>query len=148
MDTKEDLLEELMRFGMQELLEPAADLMASVQGPIEIIVGLVDLHVRQHAKEQLLCMVGDTELRSLSPSRRREIVVLRDRYEAMWEGAIREGSEGGLFHVPDVKLAVFAVLEMCTGVIYWYAPNGRLTLDEISNMFVDMTLSLLGTAQG
>jgi hypothetical protein len=35
-------------------------------------------------------------------------------------------------------------LEMCTGVVSWYSPDGRLGLDEIADIFVDMTLSLLG----
>jgi hypothetical protein len=69
---------------------------------------------------------------------------LRDSYESLWEETIDSGSRGGDFHVPDVKLATFALIEMCSGVAYWYSPNGRLSLDAISKAFVEMSLNLLG----
>ncbi len=143
MGSKEDLLDRLMRASMEHLLVPAADILQSTPDPRERIVRLVDLHVQKHAKERLLSVVADTELRSLSPARRLELVAMRDEYEAMWQETIAEGVREGYFRVADVKMAVVAVLEMCTGVAHWYSPAGRLTLDEISRAFVDMTVSLL-----
>jgi len=143
MGTKEDLLDRLMRESMRRLLDPARDLMESTDDPVERVVGLVELHVRKHARDNLMCLVGDTEIRSLSPARRREMVALRDAYQVMWEEAIADGAARGRFRVPDVKIAVLALLEMCTGVAHWYAPGGRLSLDEISKTFVGMALSLL-----
>jgi AcrR family transcriptional regulator len=141
--TKEDLLEELMRESMRHLLDPARSMFDEVTDPLDRIVHLVDLHVRKHAEENLLSLVGDTEIRSLSPTLRREMVALRDAYQRMWEEAIRDGAERGTFRVPDVKLASFALIEMCTGVAYWYSPGGRLSLDEIVKSFVQMATGLL-----
>jgi AcrR family transcriptional regulator len=143
MITKEDLLEELMRESMRHLLDPAQSMFAVVTDPLDRIVRLVDLHVRKHAEENLLSLVGDTEIRSLSPPLRREMVALRDAYQRMWEDAIQDGAGRGIFQVPDVKLAAFALIEMCTGVAYWYSPGGRLSLDEIARSFVKMAISLL-----
>jgi AcrR family transcriptional regulator len=143
MGTKEDLLDRLMRESMRRLLDPARELMESTGDPVERVAGLVELHVRKHARDNLMCLVGDTEIRSLSPARRREMVALRDAYQGMWEEAVADGAAQGRFRVPDVKIAVFALLEMCTGVAHWYAPGGRLSLDEISKTFVGMALSLL-----
>ena len=146
MGTKEDLLERLMRSSMQRLLEPAAEFMKSVSDPVERLARLVDLHVREHARENLLCIIGDAELRSLSPERRRGIVTLRDAYQKTWEATIAEGCGAGRFKVPDVKLAAYALIEMCTGVAYWYTPRGRLGLDQISTSFTAMALSLVSGA--
>lgn len=146
--TKEDLLERMMLESMTELLTPAKALAESVNDPGERVAGLVAVHVRRHAQERQLCRVGDTEIRSLSPARRARVVALRDTYQAIWAETIASGVEAGLFAVPDVKLATFALLQMCTGVAHWYKPQGRLSLDEISAAFVVMTLALLSGGAG
>ncbi|HEV2373628.1 MAG TPA: TetR/AcrR family transcriptional regulator [Streptosporangiaceae bacterium] len=141
--TKEDLLERMMNESMTELLAPARDVSQGGAGPAERVRALVDLHVRRHASHAQLCRVGDTELRSLTKARRARIVALRDEYQAIWEDAIATGSAAGEFAVPDVKTATMAVLQMCTGVAYWYSPRGRLSLDEVSDAFVAMATALL-----
>ncbi len=141
--TKEDLLDRLMRKSMMGLLEPGRELVEQNPDPHSRIVELVDLHVRRHAEDNLLSVVGDAEIRSLTASRRREAVAMRDAYELLWEETIQQGVKEGRFEVPDVKLATLALLEMCSGVAYWYSPSGRLSLDAISKGFVDMALSLL-----
>jgi AcrR family transcriptional regulator len=144
MGTKEDLLERMMVEGITELLlTPARDLADSVSDPAERIDGLVALHVRRHAEHPQLCRVGDAEIRSLSSARRARVVALRDAYQTIWEETIAIGVASGLFAVPDVKLATFALLQMCTGVVDWFAPRGRLSLDEIIEAFVVMARALL-----
>lgn len=141
--TKEDLLERMMSESMSELLTPAKAAAERAGDPIARIGALVDLHVRRHATYSQLCLIGDTELRSLSPARRAGIVALRDEYQSLWQRAIAEGAAAGTFAVPDVSLATMALLQMCTGVAYWYAPEGRLSLDAISAAFVAMAVALL-----
>jgi AcrR family transcriptional regulator len=143
--TKEDLLDRLMHKSMRGLLEPGREVVETTDDPRERIVKLVDLHVRRHAEDNLLSIVGDAEIRSLTPARRRRAVALRDAYEDLWEETISEGVRRGDFRAPDVKLATFALLEMCSGVAYWYSPNGRLSLDAIAKAFVEMALSLLSS---
>ncbi|HET7173863.1 MAG TPA: TetR/AcrR family transcriptional regulator [Nocardioidaceae bacterium] len=143
MGTKEDLLERMMRDSMQSLLSSAQDAVEAASNPPAQLARLVDVHVRKHARDNMLSLVADTELRSLSPDRRREIVKLRDAYESVWASVISAGASSGVFKVPDVKLAIFAILGMCTGVVYWYSPDGRLSLDDISAAYVSMALSLL-----
>lgn len=144
MGTKEELLDRLMKKSMLGLLEPGQQILEESDEPGDRIIELVDLHVRRHAEDNLLSIVGDTEIRSLTAARRREAVALRDAYEALWEETIRQGVEEGVFVVPDAKLATLALLEMCSGVAYWYSRSGRLSLDAVSKGFVDMALNLLG----
>jgi len=44
---------------------------------------------------------------------------------------LREGVEAGVFNVPDVKVASYAILLMCTGVSSWFAEKGRLGGEEV-----------------
>jgi AcrR family transcriptional regulator len=138
--TKEELLERMMHESMSQLLEPARQVRGD---PVQRICALVDLHVRRHARASHLCLVGDTELRSLSRARRARIVALRDEYQAIWADAITSGVESGDFGVPDAGIAAMALLQMCTGVAHWYSPRGRLTLDQVSAAFVTMAKALL-----
>ena len=143
MHSKEDLLMQIMRDDMEVLVEGARDILESTVDPIEQVTQLVAFHVGRHARYSLRAIVGDTELRSLSEDSRREIVGLRDHYEIMWRETITTGARQGQFRIGDVKMSALALLEMCTGVAHWYSPNGRMTMEEIVNNFVDMALSLL-----
>jgi hypothetical protein len=138
--SKEELLERMMDESMSQLLAPAR---AVTGDPAQRICVLVDLHVRRHARESQLCRVGDTELRSLSRTRRARIVALRDEYQAIWADAITSGVQSGAFVVPDASIAAMALIQMCTGVAHWYSPRGRLTLDQVSAAFVTMAKALL-----
>jgi AcrR family transcriptional regulator len=138
--SKEELLEQMMDESMSQLLAPAR---AVTGDPAQRICVLVDLHVRRHARESQLCRVGDTELRSLSRTRRARIVALRDEYQAIWADAITSGVQSGAFAVPDASIAAMALIQMCTGVAHWYSPRGRLTLDQVSAAFVTMAKALL-----
>jgi AcrR family transcriptional regulator len=144
--TKEDLLERMMQQSMTALLEPARRLTATQADPARRLAGLVDLHVRRHASESQICLVGDTEIRSLSPASRARVVALRDEYQDIWAQTLAAGVAAGLFAVPDVPLAAKALLQMCTGVAHWYRPEGRLSLDELSRSFVEMAGALTRSA--
>lgn len=146
--TKEELLERMMVQSMTELLTPARALAEVVSDPRERLAGLVDLHVRRHARQRQQCQVGDTEIRSLSSARRAGVIALRDRYQAIWAETIASGVRSGQFAIPDEKLATLALLQMCTGVAHWYTPRGRLSLDEISTAFVEMALAMLSDGHG
>jgi len=85
-------------------------------------------------------IVGDTEIRSLTEVSRRNFVALRGRLRGHLGGHGTRGRRFGCLHCPDIKLATFALLQMCTGVSYWYSPRGRLSLDSVSDGFVGMAL--------
>ncbi len=145
MDTKEDLLMSMLHEGMSALLGLAEAELQGVDDPAAQIAALISVHVHRHGEHRRLHSLSDNEVRvrSLSPDRRAELVALRDAYEAFWLRALRLGVATGRFRVPDAKLAVYALLEMCTGVAHWYRPEGRLSLDEISSAFTEMAFALL-----
>ena len=57
---------------------------------------------------------------------------------------MRRGLESGEFHVSDKSLARFALLAMCNGVVSWYSPRGRLSIDEIARHFIAMAYGIVG----
>jgi len=143
MSSKEDLLVGMMRENILTLLRDAEKELTGRRRPTERLAALVEVHVTTHATQRLLCIVSDTELRSLSKERREEVVAYRDRYEDLWRETIDLGVASGDFATHDTAVASSALLEMCTGVAHWFREGGRLSLAEINALYIDMALGLL-----
>ena len=46
--------------------------------------------------------------------------------------------------MPDPKIATLAVIAMLTGVNTWYRAGGRLSLDEVQQIYWDMVRRAVG----
>jgi AcrR family transcriptional regulator len=141
--SKEDLLLDIIKTSMFELRAGAERAMDEADTPAEQLGGLVRAHVMMHGRMRLEALVSDTELRSLSESERKGAVTLRDRYEERWDEVIEAGAEAGEFEVAEPKLVRLALLQMCTGVAYWYSPAGDTSLPHIADSFADLALSMV-----
>ena len=135
MSSKEQLLFDIMREVMEELIEHTEEEMA-VAGPehIDRVVAFLRASIHFHATRQKQTFIGNSELRGLSPEHRAEIVELRDRYETILRDALQAAQEEGSLEVSDVQLATFAALALCTSVAIWYRPDGRLSLQDLDQM--------------
>ncbi len=143
-ESKEDLLLDIIRTSMSELRAAAQESLANSETPAERLAGLVRGHVTVHGRMRLDAIVSDTELRSLSEAERKGAVKLRDRYEQQWQEVIDEGVAANDFYVTDPKLVRLALLQMCTGVAYWYSPAGDRALPHIADAFADLALLMVG----
>jgi hypothetical protein len=88
------------------------------------------------------------ELRALSHERLSAILRLRGAYEKELRRILREGAESGDFAVGDVALTAMAIIQMMTGVIVWFRPDERLSVDEVADTYHDMTMRLVGARPG
>jgi hypothetical protein len=84
------------------------------------------------------------ELRSLSRDRLTVILRLRAGYEKELRQILRDGVEAGAFLVDDVTLTAMAIIQMITGVIVWFRPDERLSVDEVTETYHRMTMRLVG----
>jgi len=143
MTTKEDLLVNIMEYGLSRLIAAAELVSERTAGPISRLASLIQLHVWVHGVGQKSASVVDTEYRSLTGERLERIREMRDRYEGIWRSTIQEGVSIGCMDVPEPKLASFALLEMCTGVSHWYSANGELSLSYIGESYANYGLDLV-----
>lgn len=143
MDTKEDLLVTIMERGLVEQLEAVRKAAHELRAPEQRLAALVQLHVAYHGINRLSALVADNEFRALSQENRTKIGRLRDEYESYWRDTLGGGISAGVFRIEDAKLAGLALLEMCTGVVHWYSPDGPLSLRDIEVGFADMALALV-----
>lgn len=143
MSTKEDLLVEMLTENILTLLHDAEVATQTMVKPTDKLAALVRVHVRIHTSQRLLCIVSDTELRSLTGAPKDRIIAYRDNYEGLWREVVESGTRSGDFQVRDTAVAARALIEMCTGVAHWYKPEGRLDLDDLGDMYVELCLRAL-----
>ncbi|WP_170508697.1 TetR/AcrR family transcriptional regulator [Ruegeria arenilitoris] len=134
---KQSLLFRLMQDHMQELLaayealEPQADALGALRQ-------FVGFHIRFHMQRPDEVFIAYMELRNLTPKNFAEIEKLRRRYEDALQSILLAGQKDGLFSVQDAKIATLAVIAMLNGVMTWYRAGGRLSLDEVEQIYWDM----------
>ncbi|WP_170422108.1 TetR/AcrR family transcriptional regulator [Ruegeria arenilitoris] len=134
---KQSLLYRLMQDHLQDLLAAyaALDTPSDAEDALRRFVGF---HIRFHLERPDEVFIAYMELRNLTPENFSEIEVLRRSYEDSLEGILQDGQNAGLFSVADTKIATLAVIAMLNGVMTWYRTGGRLSLDEVEQIYWDM----------
>lgn len=134
---KQSLLFRLMREHMQELLE-AYDAQEKADDALDALRRFVGFHIRFHLQRPDEVFIAYMELRNLTPENFAEIEDLRRTYEDSLERILSKGQKAGQFSISDTKIATLAVIAMLNGVMTWYRAGGRLSLDEVEQIYWDM----------
>lgn len=142
--SKEALLEDLMTTFMDWLRGEVMHAVARATTPEERLGNAVRAHVLCHGRDQHGAIVADTELRGLGSERLERVIALRDSYEWIFRQLVIDGVKQRAFSVSDPNLATKALLLLCTGVAMWYREGGRLALDEVADVHVELALAMLG----
>lgn len=144
--TKEDLLYSLMLQHMERLHESWAIASRGDGDPTQRLSRFVTNHIHFHVERRHSTHVNNMELRSLSPERLSAILKLRSAYEKELRQILRDGAASGAFKVEDTTLNAMAIIQMITGVIVWFRPDERLSVEEVTATYHQMTMRLVGAA--
>jgi AcrR family transcriptional regulator len=142
--TKEDLLFTLMREHMEGLIEAWERARPATADPAERLAAFVANHIRFHVARRHSTHVSNMELRSLSREKLTYILRLRTTYEKELRQILREGAETSVFSINDTAMTAMAIIQMVTGVIVWFRPDERLSVDEVAETYLSMTMRLVG----
>lgn len=142
--TKQDLLFQLMLRHMEELLASWQAFDRPDAAPADRLSRYVEHHIRFHLERRETTHVSNLELRSLSASQLPRITALRGEYEEALRAILREGAAQHVFARQDAGLTAMALIQMITGVIVWYRPEERLSVNELLEAYRDMALRLVG----
>jgi AcrR family transcriptional regulator len=142
--TKEDLLFTLMREHMEGLLAAWEKARPASPAPAARLSAFVRNHIRFHVERRHSTHVSNMELRSLSRERLTSMLRLRSAYEKELRQILRDGAENGTFAVEEPALTAMAIIQMITGVIVWFRPDERLSVEEVAETYLGMTLRLVG----
>ena len=135
---KQALLVEIMETHMLRLnanLERIVSQQDSVQ---QRLYEAIANHIRLHTTFMSEFFIIDTEIRALEGESRSKILALRDRYESLLQKLLWEGMEQGILRQTDLKVSSFAIIAMCTEVASWFRPGGRLTVQQVIDIYTRM----------
>ena len=141
---KEELLFALMHEHMEALLASWEAARPAGGSAAEQLSAYVDNHIRFHVARRHSTHVSNMELRALGRERLSAILRLRGRYEKALRAILRDGAESGAFEIDDVTLTAMAIIQMTTGVIVWFRPGERLSVDEVAATYHGLTMRLVG----
>src|ERR1700722_2560827 len=109
--SKETLLYELSIDSMRHMIDAASS--ASELAPLPRLQAIIDRHIHALISDQSKHPTALTELRSLSPQQRTQVVELRDRYDRIIDEAIRSVQvTNGLWPEIPTKLLRLSLLGM------------------------------------
>jgi AcrR family transcriptional regulator len=144
--TKQDLLYSLMDEHMRDLLSAWKAVRPASTDPARRLDAYIRNHIAFHIARRRSTHVSNMELRSLSPERLTAILKQRTAYEKELRAILRDGAESGAFVIEDVGLTAMALIQMVTGVIVWFRPGERLSVEGVTETYLSMATRLLGMA--
>ncbi len=144
-DTKEDLLLEIVRVAANEFANALKPIVHSHASPEEKMRAAIHAHLGVIASSRAWSTVYLDEGATFSQEGRLEVRHLRKIYEQYWTQILEEGQMRQTFSFPDEALARLFILSALNGFHRWYDPEGRLTVHDIADDYADMVLKMLRT---
>ena len=141
--SKEEILYKIMKIYLDELYESAVSALSETKDSNKQLEVLISSHVKNHGQHRLPALVVDNEFASLKGEFYEEIRGKRKEYEEIWLTVLEKGLEEGVFHCSDSKVTAFALIGLCTGVAQWFHHDGRLTIEEITKIYVELGLKMV-----
>ncbi|HEY7419912.1 MAG TPA: TetR/AcrR family transcriptional regulator [Ktedonobacteraceae bacterium] len=137
---KQSLLVEIMETHMQRLNNNLERILRQYDDPMQRLQEAVTNHISLHTSYKAEFFIIDTEIRALEGESRAYILSLRDRYEQLMQELLQDGMERDVFRRSDVKVTSFAIITMCTEVATWFRPNGRLSVQQVIAIYLQIIL--------
>jgi len=142
MSSKDDLLGEIHRRLMEPLLAEVERIDVESHDPttaIRLIGHALAENLRDYNDEMIVFLHEWRRIRDHPEWE--EIRRGRRDLEHVIERTLRRGVIQGAFEIPDMRLAVLALLGMFNHAHQWFRPDGRVTADELADAFIDIFLN-------
>jgi len=132
--TKEAILIDLMRLGLEQVSVELIKACVGESNPAEQLRKGINAHLKVLVTGSDMVYVLLFEWRALQGDARKEMIQLRDRYEALWAGLLKPLAQKGIIH-KDVDLDLLRLIGLgaLNWVATWFTEEGRYTLEDIGN---------------
>jgi AcrR family transcriptional regulator len=141
---KEEFLFLLLKGVLEELHGGLDEALKGIDDPMEALKRFVSFHLSWHTARKEEVFIGNMELRSLSKVHYKKIVFMRELYEKKLRAILDEGNSRGVWSVRDTQVVSYALIAALTGVCTWYRPGGRLSQQEIVDLYTEHVLNSVG----
>jgi AcrR family transcriptional regulator len=139
MGSKEGLLVEISVRHVREMVDVGEEILASDLTPPEKLRALSRRLMRTIAENISEVTVFFHEVNTLTGKAREEVLERRDRFERIWQHVLDDGLEQGYFRVGG-PLVTKGLLGMHNYSYVWINPDGRLSPEDIADVFCDLAL--------
>jgi TetR/AcrR family transcriptional regulator, cholesterol catabolism regulator len=145
--TKEDLLYQISRAALEHVSAGVKAALKQVSSPVDRVHALITSHVVSLLQHQNWYAAANDELHALSPTRRAEIVALRDEYELLLRSTLEDAQTAGILRADvPAKFLGLVLLGMINHIYPWYQPEIDLTPVELGSLLADLFMT--GVASG
>jgi AcrR family transcriptional regulator len=139
--SKEELLYEIMSYGMDLFEQKVFNRVMTIEDPLERLRATLKGHVllvtRDRPKEITVIL---HESNALKGRYRDRINARKKRYVRFLEKTFRDLVKSGAARRIDPSVAAFAMLGMINWIYQWYRPGGRLDENALAEALADMFL--------
>lgn len=142
--TKEDLLFTLLDLHLCDLTTSWDAARPTSHDAKARLAAFVAHHLSFHIERRRATHVSNMDLRSLTKERLSAILKHRGTYEKELRLILRDGVEQSMFAIDDVGLTAMAILQMISGVIVWFRPDGQLSVQDVTRTYLALTMRLVG----
>jgi TetR/AcrR family transcriptional regulator, cholesterol catabolism regulator len=134
MDIHSKYIDELLIKQQQILDHPSKDYKTKLFENVELLLKQIKTHGR-------LARVFFREMRNLNQDHVMEIKEKRERFRLNLQKIIELGIENGEFR-QDLKadIVTFGILGLCNWSYNWFNPNGPVSDDELTEIYIEMIL--------
>jgi len=142
-ESKQQLLFLLCEETTENLLVEFDRTVNAADPPADRLRKFVAFHLGYHIVNRKQASVLQMEIRSLTAKNYQAVSKLQRLYTDKVRGIVDSGVEIGAFQVRDSEIATFALLQMLTAVTRWYRPQGRLSLEQLVEIYTDLSLGMM-----
>jgi TetR/AcrR family transcriptional regulator, cholesterol catabolism regulator len=143
--SKQEILAELLDRAMEIVTENMTQVLLLDCRPDEKIKLAMRAYLQVLCEQPDLSSVLLLEYRSLEKELYKRHIVNRDKFEKLWRDLIREGVDSGTLCSDSVSMTVRAMLGVMNWTITWYRSEGKLSGEEIADMFSNLFLDGIST---
>lgn len=139
--TKQDMLRAVVLEGLTAISAAVAAAANSGKPPRPTFEAMLRAHLGQllGAEGRDFAATLLHESRHLDPAALAEVVAFKDRYEAMWQKALKDLKRAGLI-ADDSHVARLFLLGALNWTVQWYRPDGPRSIEQIARQLADFLI--------
>ncbi|MFJ6831186.1 TetR/AcrR family transcriptional regulator [Streptomyces sp. NPDC091209] len=141
-DSKESMLEEILRTFLDELWDGYDTVLDSGLGPRETLEALVTESFREIDRHRAAVAIYQKEARHLAAQQRFAFLAESQRnFEKAWLSTLERGVDAEVFRADlDIRLTYRFVRDTVWVAASWYRPGGQHSPEEIARQYLSMVL--------
>lgn len=146
--SKHEILFQLMDRTMTDLIDKLSQQIMEKESAEENLLKAIYFHIQYHVSDPDSTYITDEELRNLENDSYGQILKKRKAYQAIFENIIAKGINQGTMVVPDKKIAVRVIIQICNGVPLWFKHDGGMSIKDIAESYFNLLSSGISVKRG